>query len=87
LLARHRERLRRMVAVRMDRRLSPRLDPSDVVQEALAEADRHLDEYVHEQPLPFYPWLRQFAWQRLRHLTAAEEPAGRRAGIIPGLPR
>ena len=35
LLARHRDRLRRMVAVRIDRRLAARVDPSDVVQEAL----------------------------------------------------
>jgi RNA polymerase sigma-70 factor (ECF subfamily) len=68
LIILHRERLRRMVAVRMDGRLASRIDASDVVQEALAEADRHLDAYFQEQPLPFYPWLRQFAWQRLRHL-------------------
>ena len=34
LLEQHRDRLRRMVAVRLDRRLASRLDPSDVVQEA-----------------------------------------------------
>ena len=39
LLHEHRDRLRRMVAVRLDRRLAARVDPSDVVQEALAEAD------------------------------------------------
>ena len=38
LLERHRERLRRMVALRLDSRLSARLDASDVVQEALIEA-------------------------------------------------
>jgi RNA polymerase sigma-70 factor, ECF subfamily len=79
LIALHRERLRRMVAVRMDRRLAPRLDPSDVVQEALAEAARHLDEYLHEPPLPFYPWLRQFAWQQLRHLHRHHVDARRRS--------
>ena len=36
LLARHRDRLRQMVAVHLDRRLAARVDPSDVVQEALA---------------------------------------------------
>ena len=40
LLARFRERLRLMVAVRLDRRLAARVDPSDVVQEALADAAR-----------------------------------------------
>ena len=65
LLVRHRARLRRMVALRLDRRLGARLDPSDVVQEALADAAVHLDEYLRDRPLPFYPWLRQFAWERL----------------------
>ena len=35
LLVRHRGRLRQMVALRIDRRMAARLDPSDVVQEAL----------------------------------------------------
>src|SRR5215470_6717040 len=65
LLQRHRKRLRRMVALRLDRRLASRLDPSDVVQDVLAAADRRLDEYLSERPLPFYPWLRQIAWDRL----------------------
>jgi RNA polymerase sigma-70 factor (ECF subfamily) len=65
LLDRHREPLRRMVAVRLDRRLSARLDPSDVVQEALADATRKLQEYARNRPLPFYPWLRRLAAERL----------------------
>jgi RNA polymerase sigma-70 factor (ECF subfamily) len=65
LLKRHRRRLRRMVAVRIDPRLSARVDPSDVVQDALLEATRKLQDYVRERPLPFYPWLRQLAWNRL----------------------
>jgi RNA polymerase sigma-70 factor (ECF subfamily) len=65
LLDRYRERLRRMIAVRLDRRLTARLDPSDVVQEALADAGRKLDRYARERPLPFYPWLRRLAAERL----------------------
>jgi RNA polymerase sigma-70 factor (ECF subfamily) len=87
LLERHRARLRRMVSVRLDRRLSARLDPSDLVQETLAEADRRLEAYLRERSLPFYSWLRQIAWNRLAdarrfHLRAGrrsvgrEEPAG-----------
>ena len=47
LLARHRARLKRMVAVRIDGRLAARIDPSDVVQETLFEASRkmrHLEQ-------------------------------------------
>jgi RNA polymerase sigma-70 factor (ECF subfamily) len=65
LLAHYRGRLRRMVGVRLDHRLLARIDPSDVVQEVLMEAHRKLKEYLRDPPLPFYPWLRQIAWQRL----------------------
>jgi RNA polymerase sigma-70 factor, ECF subfamily len=65
LLVRHRDRLRKMIGVRLDRRLLGRLDPSDVVQEVLIEAHEKLNDYLRDQPLPFYPWLRQIAWQRL----------------------
>src|SRR5262245_33964409 len=86
LLERHRPRLRRMVAVRLDRRLAARVDPSDVVQEALLEASARLDEYLRDRPIPFYPWLRRLAYVRVadayrRHLRAGrrsverEEPA------------
>lgn len=75
LLALHRPRLKRMVAIRLDPRLAARVDPSDVVQEALADAARKLPRYLRETPLPFYPWLRRLAWERLvklhrRHVTA-----------------
>lgn len=86
LLHRHRDRLRRMVAVRLDPRLAARIDPSDVVQEALADADRKLDKYLRDRPLPFYPWLRQIAWERLvhvhrRHVRASRRSVGREEGI------
>jgi RNA polymerase sigma-70 factor, ECF subfamily len=68
LLQRHRQRLRQMVAVRIDPRLKARVDPSDVVQDALLEAARMLPEYLRHRPLPYYPWLRQIAWQRLYDL-------------------
>ena len=42
LLGMHRERLRRMIAIRLDRRLYGRVDASDIVQEAVVEAARRL---------------------------------------------
>ena len=68
LFVRHRGRLRQMIAARMDRRLSMRIDPSDVVQETLVAASQKLDDYLRDRPLPFYPWLRQLAWERLVQL-------------------
>jgi RNA polymerase sigma-70 factor (ECF subfamily) len=89
LLDRFRGRLKRMVAGQLDRRLSARVDPSDVVQEALADADRRLEPYLRTRPLPFYPWLRQFARDRLldlrrRHLRAACRTVAREEpGALP----
>jgi RNA polymerase sigma-70 factor (ECF subfamily) len=78
LFARHRGRLRHMVAVRMDPQLSRRIDPSDVVQEALAAASAQLPAYLKHRPLPFYPWLRQIAWQVLVDLYRTHVTAGKR---------
>jgi RNA polymerase sigma-70 factor (ECF subfamily) len=77
LLGRHRDKLRRMVAVRLGRRLAARVDPSDVVQEALAEADRRLVAFARERPMPYYLWLRRLAWARLEKLRR-RHTAGRR---------
>lgn len=76
LYEQYRSRLKRMVAVRLDRRVAKRVDPSDVVQEVLGEAARLLPAYVREKPLPFYPWLRQIGISKIReayrrHVQAA----------------
>jgi RNA polymerase sigma-70 factor, ECF subfamily len=65
LLELHRERLRRMVALRLDSRLSARVDASDVVQEALIDAARKLPDYERDRPLPFYPWLHRLAAEQV----------------------
>jgi RNA polymerase sigma-70 factor (ECF subfamily) len=65
LLARYRGKLRQMIAIRLDRRIMARLDPSDVVQEVLVEAHQKMDDWLRRRPIPFYPWLRQIAWQKL----------------------
>jgi RNA polymerase sigma-70 factor, ECF subfamily len=78
LLVRHRRRLRGMVEVRMDARLTARVDPSDLVQETLVEAHRRLDAYLRNRPLPFYPWLRQLAVDRLIELNRRHIRAGKR---------
>src|SRR5262245_18621213 len=75
LIARHRERLKRMVAVRIDRRLQGRIDPSDVIQETCLVASKQISSYATQPEMPFYLWLRWIAGQRLidqhrRHLGA-----------------
>ena len=79
LLARYRDRLRQMVAWRLDREMSARVDPSDVVQEVLAEADRRLSAYLRDRPLPLYPWVRQLAEDRLVELHRRHVQARRRS--------
>ena len=61
LLTCNRDRLVRMVEVRMDARMASRVDPSDVVQETMTVAAARLPVYLVERPIPFYPWLRQIA--------------------------
>ena len=68
LLDRHRDRLKRMVAIRMHLALTARIDPSDIVQEALILAAQRLPQYVEQQPIAFYPWLRQLTFERLIEL-------------------
>jgi RNA polymerase sigma-70 factor (ECF subfamily) len=75
LLGSYRDRLRKMVTSRLDTRLVARLDPSDIVQEALIVAAGNLPSYAREPPMPFYPWLRRLALRRLtdvqrKHLLA-----------------
>jgi RNA polymerase sigma-70 factor (ECF subfamily) len=87
VLASHRDRLRRMVALRMDRRLQGRVDPSDVIQEAYLEAARRLPAYLREaDPMPPYLWLRFLATQALqmlhrRHLGSKARDAGREVAL------
>jgi RNA polymerase sigma-70 factor, ECF subfamily len=75
LLERHRVRLRRMVALRLDSRLSARVDASDVVQEALLDAARKLAEYERERPLPFYPWLHRLTAQESNSRATTNSPS------------
>ena len=89
LLARYRAPLKSMAASRLDRRISSRLDASDVAQEVLAEADLRLADYLRERPLRFYPWLLQFARDvlvdaRRRHLQAKNRSVLREDRPPPG---
>jgi RNA polymerase sigma-70 factor (ECF subfamily) len=88
-LEEHRDRLKLMVGLRLDRRLQGRVDPSDVIQEAYLEAARRLPEYLREPtPMPFFLWLRFLAGQALqvvhrKHFTEGRDP-GREISIHGG---
>src|SRR6476661_6636456 len=62
----HRERLRRMIRLRLDRRLAGRVDSSDVLQEAYLDVRKRIAEYARDpMAMPFHLWLRLIAGQKL----------------------
>ncbi len=61
LLARHREPLRRMIDMRLDKAIARRVDASDIAQEVLLEASRRLRDFLNKPDLPFHLWLRHIA--------------------------
>src|SRR5438552_729841 len=65
LFNQHRDRLRRMVELRMDARVRGRLDPSDVLQDAFLDVARDLDAYLADPKLPPLLWLRLHVGRRL----------------------
>ena len=85
----HRERLKRMVHLRLSRRLQGRVDDSDVVQEALIDCAGKLAEYVAEPKLPFFLWLRHMTGLKLaevhrRHLGTQMRDADREVTLHRG---
>lgn len=89
LFFQHRERLGRMVQLRMDRRLQGRLDVSDVLQEAYLEFSRSLAEYLREPSMPFFLWLRCLTGRKLhalhrKHLGTQVRDAGREVSLHRG---
>src|SRR6516162_109987 len=65
LFSRYRDRLRKMVLLRLDRRLYGRLDASDVLQEAYLDVARRFPQYAAAPTVPVYLWLRALTGQRL----------------------
>ena len=81
LFARHRARVRYVVAGRIGPLWRRRIDPSDVVQEAQIDALERLADYIERRPMPFRLWLIRTAVERLlklkRHALAGRRNIGR----------
>jgi RNA polymerase sigma-70 factor (ECF subfamily) len=89
LVERHRDRLERMVRLRMDRRLQGRVDPADVVQDAYLAVRGKFSEYSAESRLPFFLWLRLEVGQKLVdvhrfHLGTQMRDAGQEVSLHRG---
>src|SRR5262245_33218017 len=84
LMDRYRDRLRRMVQYRLHERVKPRVDASDVVQEAFLDAAKRLPAFLDKQEVPFFIWMRALVQQRLGmahrdHLGRAKRSVAREA--------
>lgn len=79
LMDRHREAVRKMVNMRLDRAVAARVDASDVVQDVLLEASQRMSDYVNNPSMPFHLWLRQLAKDRLIDMHRRHRAAQRRS--------
>lgn len=90
LIMRHRDALRQLVRMRMDRQIQRRVDVSDIVQEVLIEANRRLQDYLANPSMPFHLWVRHIARDRIidahrRHRVSAKRSVDReQAMVVPG---
>src|SRR6266851_7177756 len=86
IFARHRDRLRRMVEMRLDWRLQARIDASDVIQDAFLDVTTRLEEYLQNSAVPLFLWLRLVVGERLtrlhrQHLGAQMRDAGKEVSL------
>jgi RNA polymerase sigma-70 factor, ECF subfamily len=65
LFQRHRDRLRRMVELRLDARLHGRIDASDVLQDGFLDLEKRMASYLSDPRLPVFLWLRMVVSDRL----------------------
>jgi RNA polymerase sigma-70 factor (ECF subfamily) len=85
----YRDRLRRVIRLRLDRRLQGRLDSDDVLQEAFLDFQSRAAEYAQKPDMPFFLWLRFLTGQRLQlvhrqHLGTQMRDAGREVSLHRG---
>jgi RNA polymerase sigma-70 factor (ECF subfamily) len=64
LFARHRDRLRRMVRLRLDRRLQGRVDPGEIVQDAYASMCKRVSECPPSDAA--FVWMRKITGEGLQ---------------------
>jgi RNA polymerase sigma-70 factor, ECF subfamily len=68
VFTRYRERLRRMIHLRLDRRLTGRVDASDILQDVYLEVGKRMAAGGADPNLPFFLWLRLVTGQKLTDL-------------------
>lgn len=86
LFSEHRERLRRLVEFRLDRRLLGRVDADDVLQESYLNAAQRIQHFHHDESSSFFIWLRLIVTQTMidihrRHVGAQKRDANREVSM------
>ncbi|MEL6109713.1 MAG: sigma-70 family RNA polymerase sigma factor [Planctomycetota bacterium] len=86
-LEEHRERLRRLIDLRLDDRVRGRVDASDVIQETQIEALSRAEEFEQRREVPLFVWLRFLALQKVsqlhrHHLGTQARDANREVSIF-----
>jgi len=84
----HRERLSRMVRFRIDHRLSARVDPDDVLQEAFLAGSQRIESFLSQSGASLFVWLRLIVMQTLcdvhrHHFGAKMRDARRDVSLEP----
>jgi RNA polymerase sigma-70 factor, ECF subfamily len=88
LFAAYRDRLKKMVRLRLDSRLRGRLDDSDVLQETFLDIQNKVDEFA-SRGMPAFLWMRLITAERLlqlhrHHLGAPMRDAGQEVSLHRG---
>jgi RNA polymerase sigma-70 factor, ECF subfamily len=86
LIQKHRDRLRRIVELRMDPRLHGRIDASDVLQDGFLDLAKRVESDLIDPDLPVFLWLRRVINDRLaichrQHLGTRMRDAGREVSL------
>lgn len=76
LFSGQRERLKRLIRLRLKRELAGRVDESRILDEILKEASERLAEYARGKARPLSLWVRELACRKLGELQ----------GLLPGTP-
>jgi RNA polymerase sigma-70 factor (ECF subfamily) len=72
----------------MDRRISARIDASDILQETYLEACRRLPRYLQKRDMPFHLWLFWLAREKVlalhrRHIKAEKRAVNYEVPLMP----
>ncbi|MDG2011971.1 MAG: hypothetical protein P8J33_00605 [Pirellulaceae bacterium] len=78
----NRDRLSRMVSIRMDRRLKGRIDATDVLQEAYLILSKKIGNFADYPDMSPYVWMRLTVSDRLIALHRKHIHAGHRDDVI-----